>query len=603
MDHKVCELWVQVRAPPGTQFGARTAAERFSRAVLERAVARFDAEAPDRLVFMRTLSLRWRLDERQLGDSAVVERCAGDVFARIRDVSPVGIQVSTADTAEDLAVFTDEAHWRAAYLLARALGANAGAWFFNSLEPEGDPLRALAAPARRELAWAVLERLATAGQLVEAIAKPPHEAAADLAAQLLHGAATAPLTATAEALESETPPPPDALIAVARLLPRDLPSPGAALVLHAHARTLTGLSREAIESTVRQCLLQFRKNESSRSPFGTDTANGDRSSTTGAATPNATNTTNTGSADTPSPEGAERESLMKTRSDEAESYSPVANVEIVPTHLGGLFYLLNPALELNLGEVLWRACLPEQKVLAHAVAALVGEALKGDAGIPLFAGSGPDPPVPSVTEDQLDEVSQALLTALCAALPRRGLAQFPQTTLGLERPGNEHLLVARPLSSPFIIFARPAPSPDAARAAIKAFLACWTRSAPAPLAAPEIAMLDAGGRIRATQQIPAPTAALLPGTRSTTTSALLAQTIGVLGCLLQARAGSTDTPTAEAFVTRYARQSANVRVSTKALTVVMPLEAIQVELRRAGLDRDPGWVPWLKKNVEFEYAS
>lgn len=595
MDHRVRELQVQVRAPLGSASGARTAAERFSRTVLERVGARLDAEVPDRLVFMRSLSLKWRLDERQLEDSAVVERCAGDVLSRVRGVSPLRIPVSATETADDLVVFDDEAHWRAAHLLASATGGHAQAWFFKSLEAEGDPLRSLAAPARRAFAWKVLERLAMVGRLVEVIAKTRRESATALATQLLHDTESAPVSATVEAFAPATSSPPDALTVVTRSLPRDLPPPVAALVLHAHARTLPRLPREAIESAVQQCLARFRQGSSRHTPVDTDSSD---IANTGATVPVSPST-----FDFPSQSAIEQEPLPETRKEETEPNAPITDYTIVPTCLGGLFYLLNPALELALGEILWKACLPEQKVFAHAAAALVGATLEDDAGVPLFAGADPDSPIPTVSEDQLNEVSNSLLIALCAALPRRGLAQFPQTILSLEHQGEQPLLVARPVSSPFAIFARPAPTPDAAQAAVAAFLADWSRSAPMPLATPGLAELDMSGRVGTKPQDLILPAVQLVETQSASTTALLAQTISTLGYLLQARAGSEETTSVDAFVARHLHQPAGVRVSGENLTVVMPLEAIQVELRRAGLDRDPGWVPWLHKTVRFEFEG
>jgi hypothetical protein len=33
------------------------------------------------------------------------------------------------------------------------------------------------------------------------------------------------------------------------------------------------------------------------------------------------------------------------------------------------------------------------------------------------------------------------------------------------------------------------------------------------------------------------------------------------------------------------------------------MESIDLSLRRAGRDRDPGWVPWLRKPVRNEYDA
>jgi hypothetical protein len=35
----------------------------------------------------------------------------------------------------------------------------------------------------------------------------------------------------------------------------------------------------------------------------------------------------------------------------------------------------------------------------------------------------------------------------------------------------------------------------------------------------------------------------------------------------------------------------------------MPLEAADLRLRRAGLDSDPGWVPWFGRIVSFHFVA
>jgi hypothetical protein len=35
----------------------------------------------------------------------------------------------------------------------------------------------------------------------------------------------------------------------------------------------------------------------------------------------------------------------------------------------------------------------------------------------------------------------------------------------------------------------------------------------------------------------------------------------------------------------------------------MPMEAIDIDLRRAGLDLDPGFLPWLGRKVEFVFEE
>jgi len=39
------------------------------------------------------------------------------------------------------------------------------------------------------------------------------------------------------------------------------------------------------------------------------------------------------------------------------------------------------------------------------------------------------------------------------------------------------------------------------------------------------------------------------------------------------------------------------------IDVVMPLRDLDIRVRRARLDADPGWVPWLGKVVSFHYEA
>jgi len=37
--------------------------------------------------------------------------------------------------------------------------------------------------------------------------------------------------------------------------------------------------------------------------------------------------------------------------------------------------------------------------------------------------------------------------------------------------------------------------------------------------------------------------------------------------------------------------------------VIQPVEAIDIDQRRAGLDADPGWLPWLGKTLSFRFVG
>ncbi|MEO8549053.1 MAG: hypothetical protein ABI678_03750, partial [Kofleriaceae bacterium] len=39
------------------------------------------------------------------------------------------------------------------------------------------------------------------------------------------------------------------------------------------------------------------------------------------------------------------------------------------------------------------------------------------------------------------------------------------------------------------------------------------------------------------------------------------------------------------------------------LTVELPLSSVDLDVRRAGLDRDPGWIPWLRRTVRIVHVA
>jgi hypothetical protein len=50
------------------------------------------------------------------------------------------------------------------------------------------------------------------------------------------------------------------------------------------------------------------------------------------------------------------------------------------------------------------------------------------------------------------------------------------------------------------------------------------------------------------------------------------------------------------------RHPADIVAEPGWIEVRFPLDQVSIDLRRAGLDRDPGWVPWLGVVVRFVYA-
>jgi hypothetical protein len=256
---------------------------------------------------------------------------------------------------------------------------------------------------------------------------------------------------------------------------------------------------------------------------------------------------------------------------------------------GGAVYLLNVALELSVGEMLWRACLPEGRVLARALAGLMGA---GDDAAPrILGGAELDDGEPVVTGEQQREVAIELLHALVETLPRRGHAVLPTPSLGVIDTTRGRLFVATAVDAPFVFFAMPAKSPADMRAALDLFLSAWPVSA--PQSRRTRALADIGGR------------AVVDG-GSSAASALLTQLAGTLSLLFARRVGFVARGAAAAYehlTDHYFAVPSEIVDSPEAIDVRMPMESIDLAIRRAGLDRDPGWVPWLARPVVITFSE
>jgi hypothetical protein len=256
---------------------------------------------------------------------------------------------------------------------------------------------------------------------------------------------------------------------------------------------------------------------------------------------------------------------------------------------GGAVYLLNVALELSIGEALWRACLPEGRIFARAVAGIMGA--RDDAAPRILGGAPVDDEEPVVTREQQREVAIALLHALVDALPRRGLAMLPAPSLGAIDTKHGRLFVATAIGAPFVFFAMPAESPADMRAALELFLSVWPVSAPPP------------GRARALEGTDG-RAVIAAG--SSAASALLSQLAGTLSLVFATRVGFVARGSAaahEQLTERYLTVPSLIVDGAEAIDVRMPMESIEVAVRRAGLDRDPGWVPWLARTVIITFSE
>jgi len=364
------------------------------------------------------------------------------------------------------------------------------------------------------------------------------------------------------------------LIERARKLPRDLPPRALSLIVFVEALRTSGgsTSREEVASVVSSVLQAVRREIGS--PPST--------------------------ALTESAEGGTAAGQPQQRP-QPESVSTAASAGL-NTQFGGLFYLLALAVELEIGETLWKVCLPEGAVLANCAAQLLGAAAEHDPAAAVFGG------VPAlqridVSPQQQEEVAAELAGSLAAALPRRSLAKLPEVALCLAPAGASPALVASERGSPFPLFVWPAADARRVERGLRVFLARWPASAPRLLGTPAIAELEGGVRVRASSGLAMPRELFLPVTGSAWTSALIAQIAGALCHVFAARAGM-DTPSGTAaLVGLYLAVPAKIDRSAEEMIVRLPISRIELPLRRSGLDRDPGWIPWLGCTVRFVFEA
>jgi hypothetical protein len=570
IEDRIGELRIRVRTDVPNADAIRPAAEGIVRAALERCTALLEERHPGCVVLVRRLPLRWKLDESVLDDITQVDhlaRAAADAIES-RASSPV-LELSPSD--DGVVIFDDEPHLRASHLLALARGRSA--WFHEALEDAAvaDPLAALAAPEHRSIARATLVRLAREGVLAEVLATQPCSTLAALEAAL--GCDTFPSLPIPE--ESEHVIGGSAAIGKLTAIASHWPalSPTARLLaLRVHAAVLLDAEPQSPAAVALAATLQQDSGSLRRLRVEAD----DRSVTF------------------PSPIDDSQE--LAGEDPESEEAS-----EVVATRCAGLFYLLDRIQELDLAESLWKACLPEGAVLAAGASALLGPSFVGDSAPALFGGVDATIVCPEVTLEQHAEIATATCAALVAALPRRALAGIPPAVVALVDHAAGRLLVASAVGSPFAFFAWPAATPEMLIPGLHALLDTWPHRG-ALCSMPSLATLDTSGRLRPCRDA-TPRPLLLPKAASASSTALLALVAGAPCMLFAARAGAPANDTVKAFVARYLARPARIRIGPERMDVILSVDDLNFDARRAGLDRDPGWLPWLRRTVRFVFVE
>ena len=558
-DHRVDDLQLRVRASPHALDDPSGATRSFVSQVLAAVGDRLESRGPGHLIFLRNLQLQWRVGAQELSDASAISRYADQIADNLHSLKPQtpGLPLSN----EEVIVFRDEATQWACYLFALAAGnGDASSWVYGGLAGNGVPLISLASRGP-EFVLAVLIALANAGVLIQVVEQADATAIAKLNEAIgIRKSELAVSVAQSRVAQHEE------RLAEGQLSP-NLPWPSRLLIHYVESARLTGTAGAA--DSIAALAYAAASMSSNASTRGEADAQGGRGDTG-------------------------LHALDQAIKDAAES--PLHNLDVA-TDFGGLFYLLSLARELEIGEILWKACLPEGTVLAHAAALICGPAATNDPA-PLLFGGGSRLETLDVSEQQQQEAAIAIISSIAAALPRRGLASLPQLSLRLTTLWKAYALVASESGSPFPLFVWP----GAVDEALRKLLATWPASAPRMLGDPGIAELE--GRIRIK---PARTAGssnwLIRQGDSPAACALVSQVAGALCYLFVARAQTNLPHSASTHVERYFSLPANIALHPDEMIVKLPMDRVEIALRKSGLDRDPGWVPWLHRKVRFEWVD
>jgi hypothetical protein len=203
-------------------------------------------------------------------------------------------------------------------------------------------------------------------------------------------------------------------------------------------------------------------------------------------------------------------------------------------------------------------------------------------------------------DEQVAEVSLSLLRVTSEAMIRvRG--RVPSVRLGLRHTEAGRFLVAAEPRSPFALFVAAAELPSDVTDAVSRFLSAWPGGKSRVSAPPGLAAVDRSGRVRPEFDLPVREQALVGGPGAAPARALVSQVAGTLGAVFAGRIGAPAEISSTDLAHRHLLVAGKCRTTSDAVTVILPMESIDLAVRKAGLDRDPGWVPWMERNVRVEF--
>ena len=430
VEASIGELRLRVRAPPDAMPSAPDV-ERFARRVLEAVAEQVEVRWPGRVVLIRELAMSWRIPSSGIEEDDEAQAIAGEIVESF--AGSLEPQPQEPDVAGLFAAFRDEAAYLAAYLDALGSPRGAAQWYFT------------AAASKAPGAWSDGVVLAALGQLWRG-GRLPTVIGALPAAWVEHAATAAGAHRLATGGEGVAMPP-AAMIAAARKLPSSLGEPGACLCLSVAAAALLPRASLAERAAVVRAVLPL------------------------CLPPRRTSPAEPGSVGSAEP----------TTSVVADQFA---------TAWGGAVYLLTAAMEVSLGEILWRACLPEGAVFSAALAVLLGPEAASDPLTSLLGAAGGDTIEPS--EAQQEEVS---LSSSAGSCPRGSrVTRSCPVRLGLRHRGGDRLLVACIDAGAYPCFAWPAGNTSQLGRGLAAFLDRWPCHLRKPEASPGLAALDPRGR-------------------------------------------------------------------------------------------------------------
>ncbi|MBJ3764452.1 hypothetical protein ILP92_17080 [Maribius pontilimi] len=524
---RVDALKLSLRAPEARRAEARAlqiaAEERFMPAVLQALHRRLAAAyGPEAVIRIARLRLRLSMAMAGLGPGALAEQIGQDLAARIEAALPRLGRTSWVQTRDaTVQLFRSRADLQAVALVAAAQrrpgpeGTRqdfAPLWRALLARPAAARARVLAASAEESGLQAVLARLGPVDlPTLDALAaaRPPPAVLAELRRAQARVAAAAAGQGTAPALADpsppEVPPVPVAPPGAEPSAPRPRTGPGSPPIAEpANAPTPPAAADDPAVPPEPGPTAPPAGAPSD--PAGTDLP------PPGAPVPPAAAPVPADAAGAPSPlgPGAPRPAPA------AASSEP----EALATEWGGLPYLLNITLRLELPERLWRIGLDEGTVIAAMLARIAGTAED-----PAWDLLRPDYPAPARPPPPLADWARAELVS--------------ETEAEAEARATGDGLGAR-----------------------IADLAAWYAEGPS-------------------WELPAWGAALH---------------LAVLEDLLGAHAGP------QALAERL-RLRGKILDGDETVRILLPLDSIDPELRRLGLDADPGYLPWLGKRLVFDFVE